>query len=328
MTQAAIIREAYREAFSRVPDFNIQELARQLSISHGHIQAARIGDGVAGLALTPCDLVMRLPSLGALEITTTSSCSTLSSHSDQLKIASSDASTVSLRMLLPHWHWACLNQDEHPSIEVFDRYGRLLHRLASRPDSPVAEGWQRIARLQLEHQPAFTELVDIHREPVGAVAPELPYLADEWSALRSDSDITTLLNKHRLRRVEAYSALENRFTQRMTPQGFVATLERAAQAERPLRLGIANAGAIHHHTGVFGHVGRRQHHIEACGSRATLRIEREAIAHTWMVSYPSGDGMRTRLEAFGGNGRLIASLTDATPMRMPASTMRAMSVFG
>lgn len=328
MEQAAVIREAYREAHARVPDFNIRELAKSLAVSHGHIQAARLGHGVTGLALTPCDLVMRLPSLGALEVTTTSSHSELKSISQQLRVAGVQPSELSLRMLLPHWYWACLTHDEQPAIEIFDRYGRLLHRLRSSAGNEHAEGWARIRRLGISHTPAFTELVDIRHEPEGAFEPELPHLVDEWSQLADESHINGLLKRHHLRRVEAYAALENRFTQRMSSQCFVNTLERSARAHKRVKLSVANVGAIHQHSGLFGQVSQRHQHIEASGGLASLKIEQDAIAHTWMVTHPEGKGTRTRLEAFGSNGRLIASLTDASPARLPVSTMQAMSVFG
>lgn len=327
--QRHAIQEAFREARSRMPDFNIQTLARQLKLNHGHIQAARVGDGVVGLALTPCDLVMRLPSLGALEITTTSPSAHLKSRSHQLHIAGTEDSSLSLRMLLPHWYWACLSREERPMIEVFDRYGRLLHCIASRADAPVGEGWRRIERLRLERSPAFTELVDIpYEHHYGATVADLPLLVDEWRTMRNETELGALLRRHHLRRIDAYNALENRFTQRMSPRCFVATLERAARVRQPLRLSVANAGAVHHHAEVFGHVGVRKGQIEAVGKLAELHVEQGAITDTWLITQPYADGVRTRLEGFGKNGRLIAGLSEVFPQQWPVSTMNAMRVFG
>lgn len=324
MSQAPFIREAFFEARSRAPDFSIHKLAGQLGVSQGQIQAARLGHGVTGLALTPCDLVMRLPSLGALEITTTSPHARLKSKSPRLRIAGLENAALSLRMLLPHWYWACLSEDAEPAIEVFDRYGRMLHRISSAPEEPRGEGWSRLARLQWEREPAFTDLVEVAPAP----SEQLPRLVDEWKAMRDETEFSALLRRHHLRRIDAYRAVENRYAQRMTPRCFVSTLERAARARRSLRLSVANAGGVHSHAALYGHVGERADHIEALGGGACLSLERSAIAETWLISQPSADGIQCRLEAFGRSGRMIAQLADAAPSRLPVSTPSAMSLFG
>lgn len=325
--QQAIL-EAYQEARTRMPNFSIHTLAKTMQLSHGHVQAARLGSGVIGLALTPCDMVMRLPSLGALEISTVSSHAHMLSKTEQLQIAGQDSNNLSLRMLLPHWYWACLSHDEQHKIEIFDRYGRLLHSISSSPESPLGKGWQRLEKLAIDRPPAFTELVDVVHESTAPKKQGFDALVAGWRSLTNESDVSHLLKRHHLRRVDAYKALENRFTQRMSSRCFVSTLERAARASSPIRLRVANAGAVHQHSGLFGQVGERHQKIEIAGEKAMLAIDREAIAETWLVTLPCKEGVTTRLEAFSKDGRFISGLSEAIHQPMPVSTMNAMSVYG
>lgn len=317
MNSEWILREIYNDTRRRAPQLSPCQLARKLNLSEGALQAARQGDGVEGLALTACDLVMQLAALGALRVTTHATHASMTSARVLFDAQGQHQAIAGARMqwLLPCWYWACLVSTNdaplpawpHLRLDIFDRYGVCLHSLAPHGDDQTSEaGWQRLNLFRHDVSPQFIQRIVTRTEAA-------PLKADwqrDWQQLGTPESLGSLLRQHGCTRLHAYRAAEGTFTQRLSPQTFVKTLAQSDTTRYALQLALHRPSALHTQRGYYRAPvlsGDRWH--TRCRDTA-FDIDTQAVAETWWALFPGQDQSQLCIDAFDHQGALLARLTE------------------
>ena len=321
MVLADTLFEVYQEARQRAPHIDSRSLARLLDTSEGDIQAARLGRGVTTLAITPCDLVMLLPRLGPLEVISQAPHAVLASRLDACRVTGNrhhaslgDDHALAVQLLLPSWYWVALSREQPqerdevlPCVQIFDRFGRVLHRLYLREPSR--------ARLTLldcyrtDRIPSFARCIETTTEPN---LPADRQLLTEWRAMSCDDDFAALLHRHQLSRLDACRAVAGHFSQPITTQHFVLALERLCVHRQHTEVSLLNGAGMHAHCECFERFQRRCPDSLSLQSNAlTLTLDSDSLAEAWLVTRPSARGLTSHLEAFDAQGRPMVSLGSA-----------------
>ncbi|MDQ7732716.1 ChuX/HutX family heme-like substrate-binding protein [Halomonas sp. SpR1] len=324
--QIAIIEalDAARAAQPRLPAI---EIAERLAISEGELQAARLGRDVWTLPLSPNELAAYLPQLGRVKALTRSRLAVLEQTGDYPELSGGpqtglllDPGGLDLRLLYTHWHWACLIRDPMPSLhpmpssheeepqwrwslQIFNQHGCAVHKCFAL-ENPLPRPWGVLAALGTRDTPAFTQSMPRLKRPL----PEAPTLASEWGAMRDVHQFFTLLQRHRLERIEANQLMEGRYTRALPTHALETVLQQATQRELPLMLFVASPGCVQIRTGTLPAPQRARGWLNLFGEQFTLHLDDTAIDQVWQVSKPNRDGGVTSLEAFDAQGSLVLQL--------------------
>lgn len=318
MHQTNVVFEAFEEARLRAPHLECRALARLLGCSEGEIQASRLGRGVHSLALTPCDLIMMLPRLGRVQMVTRTTHAALSSRlnachidADQRHASLWSDQALAMQLLLPCWYWVCLSNErptpgepEVPCLQVFDRFGRVLHQLYGL--TPEAPGWTLLDYFAALKRPGFTRCIEMTH---ACSEEDRPALLESWHALSDPGDFSQLLSHHRLRRVEANRAVAGHFSTALPRERFVMALAGACRRTQPTRASLIHAGGAHHHRARFKHFHQGRCDVLRLESdHLTLSLDSSALHEVWQVVRPGPDGLATSLEAFDASGEMMLAL--------------------
>ncbi|QJQ95238.1 MULTISPECIES: ChuX/HutX family heme-like substrate-binding protein [Halomonadaceae] len=318
-TQRAIL-DAFDATRASTPHLPAIEVAKRLSISEGELQAARLGRDVITLPLTPHALAERFHRLGRVRALTRSRHAVLEQEGSYPVLRGSsqaglllDPGGLDLRLHFSQWHWSCLIRDrladgegghqERFSLQIFDRYGRALHKLFSLEPWPLKE-WQQLEALGSERMPAFTQLA----KPASRPLPSAPGLAADWMAMSDVHQFFALLKRHGLSRREANALMEGRYTRSLTTSALEQTLSQACENAMPLMLFVASPGCVQIRSGRVPPPLRRRGWLNLFGEGFTLHLDDAGIDEVWQVHKPNRDGGVTSLEAFDAEGELILQL--------------------
>lgn len=318
MTLSDTLYEVFEETRRRAPHIDARGLSRLLDVSEGELQAARLGRGVDTLSMTACDLVMLLPKLGPVEMTSHAPHAALASRLDVCRVSTDtqqagvgDGHALAMKLLLPCWYWVALSCEESPDdagalpcVQIFDRFGRRLHRL--RLLAPSRSRRTLLNLYRSNHPPGFTRCIETVSEP-GVSAP--PDLLKRWRTMRCEADHEALLRRYRLSRLGACQALSGHFSQRLEKERFLMALARRCRAQRQSAASLIHSAGAHHHRASFEYFHQTREGIVRLESESlTLSLESAALDQVWQVTRPGSPGLATRLEAFDHHGRLMASL--------------------
>lgn len=317
MTLSDTLYEVFEETRRRAPHIGARALARLLGVSEGALQAARLGRGVDTLSMTPCDLVMLLPRLGPLEIASHAPHATLTSRFDGCRVTGSlrragvgDGRSLAMQLLLPCWYWVALSHEDCgdgavlPCLTIFDRCGRLLHRLHLLAPSRSRRTLVHLYRS--DRPPGFTRRIETAGE---RTAPAPPDLSKRWRALRDDADYRALLRRYRLSRLGACRALAGHFSQRLEKERFLLALAGRCRKRQPGAASLIHTAGAHHHRAALEYFHQAHDgEVRLEGDGLTLALESAALDQVWRITRPGSEGLSTRLEAFDRQGRLMASV--------------------
>ncbi|MCE8020545.1 heme degradation protein [Halomonas sp. MCCC 1A11036] len=322
-TRQAIL-EALGAARAASPHLPALEIARRLEISEGELQAARLGRDVVTLPLSPHALASRFHQLGEVKALTRSRHAVLEQHGQYPVLRGSEQAGLllapgglDLRLHLAQWHWACLIQDSLPraggdsterlSLQVFNRHGIALHKVFS-VAKEASPAWQELEALGTSDTPAFTQFVEPQPQPRPLPLPLPPTLADEWARMSDVHQFLGLLRRYELRRHEANTLMEGRFTRALRPEACGRALSNAAANHLPLMLFVASPGCVQIRTGRIPAPQRMRGWLNLFSEDFTLHLDDANIARVWQVHKPNRDGGVTSLEAFDAQGGLVLQI--------------------
>ncbi|MFC0269308.1 ChuX/HutX family heme-like substrate-binding protein [Kushneria aurantia] len=318
MTLADTLFEAFEETRQRAPHIDCRLLAQMLDVSEGELQASRLGRGAVTLAITACDLVMLLPRLGPLEVVSEAPHSALASRLDSCRVSGGrhyaslgDDRALAMQLLLPCWYWVALSHERPdgggealPCVQIFDRFGRALHRFYLRAPSRQVRALLECYRAA--HTPGFTRCIEAANEPA---TPSPGKLITEWRRLRGDGDFSALLRRHRLRRIDACRAVAGHFSQPVAPGRFILAMAHRCSRQQPTAVSIVHGAGTHRHRQGFEHFNHgRCGRLTLESDQLRLSLAGDALTEAWLVTRRDEGGLSSRLEGFDSKGRLLVAL--------------------
>ena len=324
-SQQIAILEAFDATRLASPRVNAIRIAEQLGISEGELQAARIGRDVWTLPLTPNELAQRFHTLGEVKCLTRSSLAVLEQNGTYPTLSGGqhtglllDPGSLDLRLIYHHWYWACLIRDVMPddsqacaarwSLQIFNQHGQAMHKVFAYNTNPQTlappDNWETLYQLGNDAVPAFTQ-----RSPqVSRPLPDTPTLASEWSAMTDVHQFFALLKRHQLRRLEANTLMQGKYTHALPVHSLETLLRQASQQVLPLMLFVASQGCVQIRTGTLPTPLRAGGWLNLFGDTFTLHLNDMQIASLWVVEKPNRDGGVTSVEAFDEEGDLVLQI--------------------
>ncbi|WP_027966381.1 hemin-degrading factor [Halomonas halocynthiae] len=311
------ILDAFRSLRSSSPATPAIILAERLGISEGALQAARLGEDVVTINLSPQALAARFASLGRVKALTRSRHAVLEQKGGYPHLQGGDHAGLmldpgglDLRLLFNHWYWACLIRDALPegerfSLQVFDRYGRAVHKVFNL--SATAPGtWQALWDEGTTEHPEFVG----QAKPDAVAAPtQAPAgLADDWASLSDVHQFFGLLRQYQLTRHQANTLMEGRFTRAVAKDSVEQLLTEAADCGQSIMLFVGSPGCVQIRTGTVPKPVRARGWLNLFAEDTTLHLDDAAIKSIWEVHKPNRDGGVTSLEAFDAQGELILQI--------------------
>lgn len=311
------ILDAFRSLRESSPTTPAIVLAERLGISEGELQAARLGEDVVTIELPPKALATRFANLGHVKALTRSRHAVLEQQGCYPLLQGGahaglmlDPGGLDLRLMFGQWHWACLIRDALPdgerlSVQIFDRYGRAVHKVFSLAVMPP-DAWQTLWDEGTTECPGFEDQAepDSSAPPVQAPA----QLADEWASLNDVHQFFGLLRRHQLTRYQANTLMEGHFTRAVPKDSVGQLLDEAAHNTQAVMLFVASPGCVQIRTGTVPEPVRARGWLNLFAEDATLHLDDAAIENVWEVHKPNRDGGVTSLEAFDAQGELVLQI--------------------
>ena len=317
MISEKVTSEQVRHYKKENPGKRERDIARMLGITEAEYVAAWVGHGAVPIT-TDFDRVFPL-----MEALGTVTALTRNESAVHEKIGIYDAyktgkhaammlgSVIDMRMFPKHWaHGFAFEFDAGDvikrSFQFFDRHGEAVHKIHLRADSNVDAWHSIVAELAIEGAGPDLAIAAIEPEVFendGAVP--MDELRSRWSAMTDTHQFPGLLNKLKLSRRRAVSAIGADYAWQVEPGSVQLMLERAAAEALPIMCFVGNRGCIQIHSGPVEKVATMGPWLNVMDRDFHLHLRQDHIADIWVVRKPVDNGHVTSVEAFDEHGGLV-----------------------
>ncbi|MDM0069234.1 ChuX/HutX family heme-like substrate-binding protein [Variovorax sp. J31P207] len=323
--------ELVRERFAtlRAEGKRHKDAAEALGISEGEAIAAHAGDHARGLRATP----LRGPWLALLQslercgpvLALTRNSSTVHEKTGVYRNLSGGAQMglalgeeIDLRLFFKHWHAgffvseaaANAGQPAALSLQFFDASGIAVHKIFAR-DATDRGAFESVAQAHADaaRQVAFAPAeAKAQPRPDGEI--DRAGLAEAWGGMTDTHQFFGLLNKFEVERQQSFRLSEGGFTKRAQRTAVRELLLEASFAGTPIMVFVGSPGCIQIHSGPVVRIEpmemRGMQWLNVLDPGFNLHLREDLIDSVWIVEKPTSDGVVTSVEAFDGEGGLMA----------------------
>ncbi|MCY1537348.1 Hemin transport protein HemS [compost metagenome] len=149
-------------------------------------------------------------------------------------------------------------------------------------------------------------------------------LADAWRGMQDTHEFFGLLNKFDVERQQSFRLTEGEFTQRAETGAVRELLLEASFDGTPIMVFVGSPGCIQIHSGPVVRIEPMEMHgmqwLNVLDPGFNLHLREDRIASVWIVQKPTSDGIVTSVEAFDGEGELMAMFFGARKPGVPERT--------
>jgi putative hemin transport protein len=335
------IRELFAQA--RASGLRAREAAEAIGLSEGaalaahtnahagihsarlHCQALRPDWLVLLKSLEACGPVMALTRNDSVVHEKTGVYQKLSKHGHVGMALGQD---IDLRLFFNHWHAGIAVAEPagdagKTSLQFFDRHGTAVHKIFPREQTDLMRWAQRIAAAAdptqvLAFEPAAPKKAKpaTDKSGVDAVAFE-----QGWAAMTDTHDFFGLLKRFELPRQTAFRLVEGRYSRRLPTTALREMLLESAFDGLPIMCFVGSPGCIQIHSGPVKRVEPIEMHgkqwLNVLDPGFNLHLREDLVAEVWVVEKPTPDGVVTSVEAFDGDGELMAMFFGARKPGQP-----------
>ncbi|MEM0923588.1 MAG: ChuX/HutX family heme-like substrate-binding protein [Pseudomonadota bacterium] len=324
----ASLASAWKAAKSATPKARARDIADRLGVSEGALAEARIGDGVARLALgetRPLDLLEGMRGIGPVMTLTRNEACVHEVTGEMGEVAGHGmmgqvVGAIDLRLFLRHWHAAYSMSEEtrsglRQSVQVFDKAGESVIKIYATAETDMP-AWQALAETHWDTGTSPTSFT-----PAEAPAADPPddqidteALRNAWRALEHSHDFHKVLREMGLGRSQALR-LAGPDLARQVPASAVETLLRGAAAgEIPIMCFVGNPGCIQIYSGQIERIEPMGPWLNILDPSFNLHLRADRVAEAWAVIKPTKlRGQITSLELYDAEKTLICQFFGARP---------------
>lgn len=242
---------------------------------------------------------------------------------------------IDLRLFFSRWHagFAVDEAAANPgvpsslSLQFFDAHGLAVHKIFVR-EATDRGALQAVidAHAAPELQVAFKP-AEPKPAPRADAAIDAGALVEAWRGMQDTHEFFGLLKKFDAERQQSFRLAEGEFAQRAALHAVGDLLQEAAFSGTPIMVFVGSPGCIQIHTGPVVRVEPME--MPARGDAAPMRwlnvldpgfnlhLREDRIASVWIVEKPTSDGHVTSVEAFDGEGELMAMFFGARKPGVP-----------
>ena len=249
------------------------------------------------------------------------------SGSDAMGLALGEA--IDLRLFFSRWHAgfavseAAANAGVPPSLSLqfFNPQGVAVHKIFVR-DATDRDAFQSVIDTctapdaPVQFVPAEKKGAPRDDDVIDAVA-----LADAWRGMQDTHEFFGLLNKFDVERQQSFRLTEGEFTQRAETGAVRELLLEASFDGTPIMVFVGSPGCIQIHSGPVVRIEPMEMHgmqwLNVLDPGFNLHLREDRIASVWIVQKPTSDGIVTSVEAFDGEGELMAMFFGARKPGVP-----------
>ena len=249
------------------------------------------------------------------------------SGSDAMGLALGEA--IDLRLFFSRWHAgfavseAAANAGVPPSLSLqfFNAQGVAVHKIFVR-DATDRDAFQSVIDTYaapdepVQFVPAEKKAAPRDDSAIDAIA-----LADAWRGMQDTHEFFGLLNKFDVERQQSFRLTEGEFTQRAERGAVRELLLEASFDGTPIMVFAGSPGCIQIHSGPVVRIEpmemRGMQWLNVLDPGFNLHLREDRIASVWIVQKPTSDGIVTSVEAFDGEGELMAMFFGARKPGVP-----------
>ncbi len=295
-----------------------RDLADKLGISEAQLVAAHTGQGVTRITADLDRLFAAFEALGEVMALTRNESCVIEKVGEYKNYTSGQHASlvvnedIDLRMFPAAWVYAfavekVTDKGTRRSIQVFDAAGDAVHKVHLREASKL-ERWQdMVNELVIADQSDVLRVTP--REPVEEPKGDIlkaETLRAEWDKLTDTHQFLQLTRKLKMNRLGAYRIAGAPYARKLHTQSVGTLLHRAAETETPLMIFVGNRGCIEIHTGPVKRIVQMGQWINVLDPGHDLHLRADHVAEVYAVTKNTRRGPAISVEAFAGDGALIA----------------------
>lgn len=252
------------------------------------------------------------------------------SGSEAMGLALGEA--IDLRLFFSRWHAgfavseAAANAGVPPSLSLqfFNANGVAVHKIFVR-EATDREALQSVIDTYTAPDAPDAPVQFVPAEPKAAPrddsAIDAGGLSEAWRGMQDTHEFFGLLNKFGVERQQSFRLTEGEFTQRAETSAVRELLQEATFDGTPIMVFVGSPGCIQIHSGPVVRVEpmeiRGMLWLNVLDPDFNLHLREDRIASVWIVEKPTSDGVVTSVEAFDGEGELMAIFFGARKPGVP-----------
>ncbi|ADU36278.1 hemin-degrading factor [Variovorax paradoxus] len=252
------------------------------------------------------------------------------SGSEAMGLALGEA--IDLRLFFSRWHAgfavseAAANAGVPPSLSLqfFNANGVAVHKIFVR-EATDREAFQSVIDTYTAPDAPDAPVQFVPAEPKAAPrddsAIDAGGLSEAWRGMQDTHEFFGLLNKFGVERQQSFRLTEGEFTQRAETSAVRELLQEATFDGTPIMVFVGSPGCIQIHSGPVVRVEpmeiRGMLWLNVLDPDFNLHLREDRIASVWIVEKPTSDGVVTSVEAFDGEGELMAIFFGARKPGVP-----------
>lgn len=205
--------------------------------------------------------------------------------------------------------WMTSKRQLH-SFQIFDRYGRAVHKIYTTPASNVEAYHTLVQQLAIPEgrqgilEPIPADTVE-SQPPLSAV--DLATFQGKWLAMQDTHDFFGLLKEYGLQqdRQRAFASAPEGHAYPVDKTSIVPLLEYVAAQEIPIMIFLGNRSCLQIFSGPIKRLVPMEAWYNILDRDFNLHLQLNSIAHAWVVKKCTSDGIVTSLELFDHQGQHI-----------------------
>lgn len=318
--EPAALHDRWRALLADEPRLRIRDAAARLSVSEAELRATECGGQTTRLHDDFREILLRLPQLGDVMALTRNDSAVHEKVGTYRDISFSGmhglvlGHDIDLRLFINRWDSAyAVDEGEHASLHFFDAHGEAVHKVHLRDTSDRDAFKNLVSMFRASDQSRVQRVTPAEPDP--APRPDADIDVEKfqaaWLAMKDTHEFFGVLRRHGVARTQALRLAPPEHTRVLANTSLRTVLERAAAAELPIMVFVANPGCIQIHTGPVKRIVPMGPWINVMDPGFNLHLREDHVAASWLVRKPTSDGIVTSLELFDANGRNIALLFGA-----------------
>lgn len=218
---------------------------------------------------------------------------------------------LDLRLFLNQWASAFHIREigargERQSIQFFDHQGDAVLKVYT-TDNTDFNAWGRLlAKFIFADNPDLA--LQAAPENLMTPAADPRQVEADWRTLRDVHQFFGLLKRHQLTRQQAFRLVADDLARQVDNTALEQLLGQAKRDGNEIMIFVGNRGAVQIFTGTVEKLQPVDSWINIFNPGFTLHLMADAIAESWVIRKPIGDGFVTSLELFASDGTQIAQL--------------------
>ncbi|MGF6345534.1 hemin-degrading factor [Variovorax sp. W2I14] len=334
--------EEIRTRFSelRAKGMRHKDAAAAMALSEGAAIAAHAGTHDKPLRATPLkgpwvELLQALELCGPVLALTRNETTVHEKTGVYEKVSGSEAmglalgEAIDLRLFFSRWHAgfavseAAANAGVPPSLSLqfFNANGLAVHKIFVREATDRDAFQSVIDTYTTPDAPVQFVPADPKAAPRDDSAIDASGLSEAWRGMQDTHEFFGLLNKFGVERQQSFRLTEGEFTQRAETSAVRELLQEATFDGTPIMVFVGSPGCIQIHSGPIVRVEpmeiRGMLWLNVLDPDFNLHLREDRIASVWIVEKPTSDGVVTSVEAFDGEGELMAMFFGARKPGVP-----------